>query len=61
MKEGKLGVLRCDTMVFGDPAVFLFVVEVEVPGLLKVMVSRYQCTWCRVQKTGFPVSCVCDL
>jgi len=29
MKEGKLGVLRCDTMVFGDPAAFMFVVEIE--------------------------------
>lgn len=61
MKGGKLDVLRCDTMVFGDPAVFLFVVEVEVAGLLKGVVHPYQCTWCRVQKTGFPISCVCDL
>jgi len=45
-------------MFFGDPAAFMFVVEIEVAGLLKVMVSPYQCTWCHVQKSSFPVLCV---
>jgi len=58
MKEGKLGVLRCDNMLFGDPAPFMFVVEIEVAGLLKVVVSPYQCTWCCAQKSSFPISCV---
>jgi hypothetical protein len=44
MRESKLGVLRCDTMVFGGPAAFMFVVEIEVAGLLKVVISLYQCT-----------------
>jgi hypothetical protein len=62
MKEGKLGVLRCDTMVFGDPAAFMFVVEIEVAGLLKVVMSPFQCTRCHVQKSSFPISClVCDV
>jgi hypothetical protein len=55
MKEGKLGVVRCDTMVFGEPAAFMFVVEIEVAGLLKVVISPYQCTWCHVQKSSFPI------
>ena len=58
MKEGKLGVLRCDTMLFGDPAGFMFVVEIEVAGLLKVVVSPYQWTWCHVQESSFLISCV---
>jgi len=58
MNDGKLGVLRCDTMVFGDPAACMFVVEIEVAGLLKVVISPYQCTWCHVQKSSFPISCV---
>jgi len=55
MKEGKLGVGRCDTVVFGEPAAFMFVVEIEVAGLLKVVISPCQCTWCHVQKSSFPI------
>jgi len=44
MRESKLGVVRCDTVVFGDPAAFMFVVEIEVAGLLKVVISPYQGT-----------------
>jgi hypothetical protein len=39
MKEGKLGVLRCPTILFGDPAAFVFVVVADVTGLFKVVVS----------------------
>jgi hypothetical protein len=37
-------------MLFGDPAALMFVVEVEVAGLLEVVVSPYHCTWCCVRR-----------
>jgi hypothetical protein len=43
MREGKLDVLRCDTMMSGDSAAFMLVVDIEVACLLKVVISPYQC------------------